>query len=98
MNKFVSRPSGFERFDAHTSHLPSGLNIGKPSNAAAVVMRSGSPLPSLLMMKMSNSRPHGSRTFDESMIRYPSGVKNGQKFAAPFFVICFAPEPSAFAT
>jgi hypothetical protein len=32
------------------------------------------------------------------MMRLPSGVKNGAKLAAPFDVICFAPEPSAFAT
>src|SRR6185295_11704731 len=97
MKRLVSRPSGLARLDAHTSDFPSGLNIGKPSKAGAVVIRSGSPDPSLLMTKMSNSRPRESSMFDEKMTWLPSGVKKGQKFAELLLVICFAPEPSAFA-
>jgi tetratricopeptide (TPR) repeat protein len=47
MNRFVSPAFAAPRFDAHTSRVPSGLNIGKPSNSASNVTCSSS-VPSRL--------------------------------------------------
>ena len=49
MNTFVSPRVFALRFEAKTSFLPSGENIGKPSNVSLKVMRS-SPVPSTLIL------------------------------------------------
>ena len=48
MNTFVSPSALALRFEANTSFLPSGENIGKPSNVSLYVMRSR-PVPSRLI-------------------------------------------------
>ena len=82
MNTLVSPLAFWNRFDAKTSFLPSGENIGKPSNDAFHVTRS-SPVPSTLTSHSSKSRPRGLCWFDEKMIFLPSGEKNGAKLAPP---------------
>ena len=48
MKMFVSPRVLALRFEAKTSFLPSGVNIGKPSKVSSKVMRS-SPVPSTLI-------------------------------------------------
>jgi hypothetical protein len=87
------------RFEAKTSRVPSGENMGKPSNPSDQVMRSR-PDPSTLTAHRSNSLPlpDASPWFDEKMIRSPDGNHEGAKDAAPRYVICCASVPSALAT
>ena len=49
MKTLVSPRDFALRFDANTSFLPSGENMGKPSNVSLNVMRSR-PLPSTLIL------------------------------------------------
>lgn len=63
MKRFVSCDPGSARLDAHTSHLPSGLIWGKPSNPGAEVIRSGSP-PRLSTIQRSNSRGSAAPAFE----------------------------------
>ena len=88
MNTFVS-PFDLARcrFDAKTSCVPSGENIGKPSNVSLNVTCSR-PVPSRLIRKMSKLRSFGSLTFDAKISRLPSGCQDGAKFAAASFVTC----------
>ena len=58
-NRLVSPLTLAKRSEAKTICLPSLVNIGKPSKSLVCVIRSR-PVPSTLIMKMSNSRPFGS--------------------------------------
>ena len=69
------------RFEANTNFLPSGENIGNPSNVGLYVIRS-SPVPSVFTTYRSKSLPFGSAILEAKMIRFPSGKKYGAKLAA----------------
>src|SRR5690606_21715588 len=81
MKRLVSRGVVPWRFDANTSLLPSGENIGNELKSSENVTRS-SPVPSMFTMNSSKVRPPP-WWLEEKMIRLPSGWKNGAKLAPP---------------
>src|SRR5918995_404940 len=80
-NTFVFPSCAAWRLLAKTSILPSGENMGKPSNVGLFVLRSRL-VPSTSMAQSSKSRPRGLWWLDEKMIRLPSGYQYGAKLAA----------------
>ena len=93
----MSPSAAASRLEAKTSFVPSGENIGKPSNVPLKVIRS-SPEPSTPIRNRSKLRPSGLCRFDEKMMRSPSGCQYGAKLAPPKSVTCRRLLPSASIT